>query len=111
MFNIFKSKPKAYQNVSAEDFHKEMGNKGTVLIDVRSAGEFGSGKIKGARNLDVMRSDFNKQIQHLDKDKTYLLYCRSGNRSGQACAIMAEAGFTQLKNLNSGLMGWPYELV
>ncbi len=111
MFNFFRTQPKNYTDLNSEDFKKGMTAADAVLIDVRSAGEFQFGKIKGARNLDITRSEFVNQIQNLPKDKKYYLYCRSGNRSGQACSMMAEQGFENLYNLGNGIMGWPYETV
>jgi rhodanese-related sulfurtransferase len=110
MFNFFKTEPKKYSNLSAEAFNKAMNSNDAVLIDVRSANEFRSGKIKGARNIDVMNPDFPNQIKHLSKDKQYFVYCRSGGRSGQACSIMADQGFEKIYNLSSGVSGWPYGL-
>ena len=75
-----------------------------VLIDVRTPAEFNGGKLPGAKNIDMFSKDFLTQIDKLDKDKTYLLYCRSGNRSGQACNIMAGRGFTKLYNMAGGVM-------
>ncbi|WP_297335522.1 rhodanese-like domain-containing protein [Algoriphagus sp.] len=109
MFDFFKAKPKNYEDISAAEFHDLTLQPNTVILDVRTPGEFSSGKIRGARNLDLMARDFTNQIQHLPKDKTYLVYCRSGNRSGQACGIMAEMGFKNCKNLAGGIIRWPFE--
>lgn len=110
MFSFFKTKPKNYSDLSCEDFKKGMNDKDAVIIDVRTAGEFNSGKLKGARNIDIMGSGFMAQIQNLPKDKKYYLYCRSGNRSGQACEVMAKLGFPNLNNMAGGIMSWPYEV-
>jgi rhodanese-related sulfurtransferase len=82
-----------------------------IILDVRSAGEFAGGKIRGARNFDIMFSGFQNQVKNLPKDKVYLLYCRSGNRSGQASKLMADLGFKKVKNLSGGIMSWPFEIV
>ena len=111
MFNFFRTKPKNYTDLSNEDFKNGMTAKDAVLIDVRTAGEFQSGKIKGARNIDMMGPGFMGHIQNLPKDKKYYLYCRSGNRSGQACEVMADMGFESTFNLAGGIMSWPYEVV
>lgn len=111
MFNFFKTQAKNYTDLNSEDFQKGMTASDAVLIDVRSQGEFQSGKIKGARNIDIMGSGFVNQIQNLPKDKKYYLYCRSGNRSGQACSLMAKNGFENVNNLADGIMGWPYDVV
>jgi rhodanese-related sulfurtransferase len=111
MFNFFKAQPKNYTDLSNEDFKKGMTASDAVVIDVRTAGEFQSGKLKGSRNIDIMSRNFMAQVQNLPKDKKYYIYCRSGNRSGQACDIMSEMGFENTYNLANGIMSWPYEVV
>ncbi|WP_373523354.1 rhodanese-like domain-containing protein [Aquiflexum sp.] len=111
MFNFFRSKPKKYTDLYCEEFNKGMNAKDAVILDVRSAGEFQSGKLKGARNIDIMSSNFKAQIQNLPKDKKYYIYCRSGNRSGQACEIMSDMGFEHPYNMAGGIMSWPYDVV
>ncbi|MFC3414145.1 rhodanese-like domain-containing protein [Algoriphagus hitonicola] len=111
MFDFFKAKPKNYEDIPVGEFHNLMLQPNTVILDVRTPGEFAGGKIRGARNIDLMSRDFTKQIQNLPKDKTYLVYCRSGNRSGQACEIMADMGFENCKNMSGGIMRWPFETV
>ncbi|MGF1533399.1 MAG: rhodanese-like domain-containing protein [Bernardetiaceae bacterium] len=111
MLNFFKklfggSQP-TYENLSPEAF-KERLKKGAarvVLLDVRTAGEVAGGKIRGARNLDIMRPDFKERIETLDKSKEYLVYCRSGRRSAKACRILTKAGY-QAANLKGGYMAW-----
>jgi rhodanese-related sulfurtransferase len=110
MFDFFRTKPKKYTDLNADEFKSGMTAKDAVLIDVRSSGEFQSGKIKGARNIDIMGRGFQAQLMNLPKDKKYYIYCRSGNRSGQACEIMAEMGFVQTYNLSGGVMRWPFGL-
>ena len=77
-----------------------------ILLDVRTASEFKSGAIKGARNLDVTSSGFAKGIESLAKDKTYLLYCRSSHRSGMALAQMKAKGFADVRHLAGGISAW-----
>ena len=73
----------------------------TILMDVRTAREYAAGHIDGAKLLDFNRGDLAAAIPSLDPDAEYLVYCRSGNRSGQAIALMERAGFTNLTNLGS----------
>lgn len=102
---IFK---KNYDSLSSAAFKARMEqDKNAVLIDVRSPGEFSSDKIKGAKNINVGSADFQKKVAALDPAKTYLVYCRSGARSGSACSHMAAQGL-QVVNLSGGLMRWPY---
>jgi rhodanese-related sulfurtransferase len=79
-----------------------------IVLDVRTPAEVQQQVLDGALNIDFMQPDFAQQVAELDKNKTYLVYCRSGNRSGQACQLMAQRGFSDLHNLHGGLMMWPY---
>ena len=78
----------------------EMGGD-TMLLDVRTAEEYASGHLDGAHLLDFNGGDLASAIPSLDPDAEYLVYCRSGNRSGQAIKLMEQAGFTNLTNLGS----------
>lgn len=69
---------------------------GVVTIDVRTAEEFAQGHVDGARNIDVSSPAFREQVSTLPRDGRYVVYCRSGNRSAAAIAIMRELGFTDL---------------
>jgi rhodanese-related sulfurtransferase len=71
---------------------------GTVIIDVRTPGEFASGHLEGALNIDVQSPDFAAQVSQLDPTQEYFIYCRSGNRSGQAISRMSNMGFTSMIN-------------
>ena len=105
MFGLFGTKN--YENLSGRAFkEKFLATPGAVLIDVRTPGEFRSGSIKGARNIDIMSATFASTINTLDKDKTYFMFCRTGNRSGQACNFMAKQGF-KVYNLAGTPNDWP----
>lgn len=95
-----------YKNINVDEFSKLMNDKNTVILDVRTPGEIKAGKIKGAQEINVTNLAFSKKIKGLDKSKTYLVYCRSGNRSGRACSIMEKEGFEQLYNLSGGYSAW-----
>lgn len=79
---------------------------GVVVLDVRTPEETAQGKIQGAIELDFRSPDFAAEVAKLDPEKTYLVYCRSGNRSGKACHLMAEKGFKNLFNLSGGYLAW-----
>ena len=70
----------------------------TVLLDVRTPEEFAAGHLKGAQNLNFRAPDFREQVVKLDKEQTYVLYCASGNRSGQTRKLIEEAGFKNVVN-------------
>jgi phage shock protein E len=69
-----------------------------VIIDVRTPEEFATGHLEGAVNIDVQSPDFGTIISQLPTDAEYFVYCRSGNRSGQAIETMTASGFTDLTN-------------
>ncbi len=73
---------------------REIITAGAVLIDVRSTGEFASGNIKGSVNIPLDR--LNSQVQGLKKDKPIVVFCRSGNRSMAAKAILEKKGFSNI---------------
>jgi rhodanese-related sulfurtransferase len=77
-----------------------------VLLDVRTPGEFATGTIKGSKNIDFNSPDFEKELAKLDKSETYLVYCRSGNRSGQALPILKKLKLAKLYHLDGGLNAW-----
>ena len=93
-------------NLSVPDFAKKITDNSVVLLDVRTPGEFVSGHIAGAKNVDFDAASFASEILKLDKTKTYAVYCRSGNRSGQAAALMAKDGFKSIFNLEGGIINW-----
>lgn len=68
----------------------------TKIVDVRTPAEFATGHLEGATNIDIEANDFATKIATLDKNASYLVYCRSGNRSAQAKSKMSAAGFTHV---------------
>jgi rhodanese-related sulfurtransferase len=77
---------------------------GAVLLDVRTPSEFASGHLEGAINVDFDNPTFTSEVQKLDKATPYFVYCRSGNRSGQAIAIMKKEGFKNIAELQGGIV-------
>jgi rhodanese-related sulfurtransferase len=73
----------------------------TIVIDVRTPEEFDTGHLDGALNISWESSEFVQAVDALDKSANYVIYCRSGNRAGQAIDKMASMGFTNLTNLGS----------
>ncbi len=97
-------------HVYAEDFAQLMQDENTVLIDVRTPGEYMSGRIGEARNIDLMSPAFTTLISELPKDKTCLVYCAGGNRSSTAASFMVQNGFSKVYNLMGGIMNWPFDV-
>ena len=94
------------KNISPRTAERKMKKELTVL-DVRTPAEYDSSHIQGAVNYDVLDSvQFMQQIQALDKNETYLVYCRSGKRSAKAAGWMEHLGFNHIYNMKEGILGW-----
>ena len=91
---------------AADIIEQNAGNQDFVLLDIRTPEEYGAGKIEGSINIDFYDSDFREQLDALDKDTHYVVYCNSGNRSGQSLPIFEDLGFVQVENVASGITGW-----
>jgi rhodanese-related sulfurtransferase len=77
-----------------------------VVLDIRTPEEYSEGIIEGAINIDFYADDFAQQLDTLDKDAHYVVYCRSGNRSGQANSTFEELGFTNVTEIDGGIANW-----
>ena len=83
-----------------------------VILDVRTEEEFESGYIPNAKNIDLrMGPGFIDEINNLEKNKSYYVYCRSGARSAQAVQLMRDLGFNETYNLLGGILDWEGEVV
>ncbi len=80
-----------------------------IIIDVRTPEEFAEGHVEDAIIIDFYSESFRSEVNALDKNKTYLIYCRSGGRSGKALKIMVELGFTEVYNMAGGIVDWKAE--
>jgi rhodanese-related sulfurtransferase len=95
--NVAKASEMALENQANPDF---------VVLDVRTAQEFGQQRLRGAVNIDFYAKDFKEQVGALERSKTYLVYCRSGQRSRQAAQVMADLGFTKAYSMKGGISEW-----
>lgn len=93
------------QTVGPDEFRAAV-DEGADIIDVRTPAEFAEGHIEGATNIDLNGGNFEAAIGQLDSSKTYAVYCRSGNRSATATGIMADNGFSNLYDLDGGVLAW-----
>lgn len=93
-------------NITPKEAYKIIESGEVKVIDVRTPDEFAGGHIVGAQNIDIYGSRFLEIIRELPNDETYIVVCRSGGRSSQACSHMNEAGLTGLVNLAGGMTAW-----
>ena len=96
--------------LNSEQFFRKIKNTTqAVIIDVRSPGELKSGKIEGARNINLYDFNFEQKIKTIDKYQTVLVYCSSGSRSKEATEIFMRNGFGEVYELKGGLRDWKQE--
>ena len=67
-----------------------------TIIDVRTPAEYADGHLQGAINIDIYASDFAAKIAALPKDATYIVYCRTGVRAGNAVTQMKAIGISHV---------------
>ena len=77
-----------------------------VILDVRTPAEFADGHLVGAVNIDIQAPDFEGRLKLLDRARTYLVYCRTGNRSLRAVQAMERLGFRSIFHMTQGMVGW-----
>jgi rhodanese-related sulfurtransferase len=95
-----------FENYDVKEFAELIADSNVVILDVRKADEFAEGHIKGAVLIDQFQSDFVEQAKEiLPKDKTIAIYCRSGRRSANAAAKLADVGY-KCVNLKGGILAW-----
>ena len=98
-----------YENAEVNTFAERIKSPDVVLLDVRTAEEFGEGHLANALNIDVKEEGFvEKAKSTLPTDKTIAVYCRGGKRSANAAAMLAEEGF-KVVNLVGGITAWKNE--
>jgi rhodanese-related sulfurtransferase len=95
------STKKAYELIEERD-----GDSDFVILDVRTPEEFAEGHIENAVNIDFYADTFPDELDVLDRDKTYLIYCQSGGRSGSAARMMEGLGFQDAYNMKGGINIW-----
>lgn len=100
------------KNLTQDQWAESLKNdENAQIIDVRTEEEYIEGYIPGSKNLDIHGGqEFIDEVDKLDKSKSYYVYCRSGARSAQACAIMNQQGFDNAYNLMGGITEWEGEI-
>jgi rhodanese-related sulfurtransferase len=96
-----------FDSLEGVDFKVKFSNTSSaVLVDVRTPAEYASGTIENALNIDFFAPNFIDRFSQLPQDVEYFIFCRSGGRSGQACARLSMMGF-KVNNLEGGIGEWP----
>lgn len=92
---------KSYKLIQKHD-----GDDDFVILDVRTQREYADGHLENAVNIDYYIDTFKDELNALDRDKTYLVYCETGGRSGKTLRIMQQLGFKNVYNMKGGYVSW-----
>ena len=100
------SSNEATKKVDPVEFSEVIAQPGVIILDVRTPEEFNAGHIANAININLADSNFSSEVSKLDKNATVAVYCRSANRSAVATDEMAELGFTDMYDMQGGIIDW-----
>ena len=111
LFLIFIFNFQSNYDISPKDlnliFNKKLSE--NIILDVRTKEECSESKIPGSLNIDYYSENFKDNLDKLNKNLNYYIYCRSGNRSGKTVMILREKGFNNVFNLEGGILAWKKE--
>lgn len=93
-------------NQCLELIEENKDNPDFLILDVRGPGEHAEGHVKDSILMELQSPDFLAKLKELDKNKTYLVYCRSGIRSAKAAQIMEDMGFNNIYTMEGGFTNW-----
>jgi rhodanese-related sulfurtransferase len=88
---------------------KHNGDNEFAILDIRTPGEFQSGHLAKSVPIDFYSPTFADQLNRLDKTKTYLVYCRTGNRSTKSLELFKKLKFQKVYHMASGISAWKSE--
>ncbi len=105
-FNEMKIATQKFAGLTPAGAVRLMNDEDVVVVDVREPSETVGGKI--AKAIQIPFSSMSKRIGELDKhkNKTLLVYCKTGARSGAACRELSKSGFDKVFSLNGGIAAW-----
>ena len=111
LFLIFIFNFQSNYDISPKDLNQIFNQKlsENIILDVRTKEEYSESKIPGSLNLDYYSENFKDNLDKLNKNLNYYIYCRSGNRSGKTVIILRDKGFKNVYNLEGGILAWKKE--
>jgi rhodanese-related sulfurtransferase len=108
--NTTESPLQGIHNISAADAYAliraNKDNPNFEIIDIRTPDEYAAGHLENAKLIDYYADNFKAELDKLDRTKSYLIYCRTGSRSGLARDIMEGMGFLSVYNMQGGITAW-----
>ncbi len=109
MLNLFQRKPRLYADITGDEVRSLLAQQRVQLVDVRSKGEWSRGHLKGATLAPL--PDLERKAAKLKRDVPVICYCATGSRSRRAASMLAEMGFSDVRNLSGGIARWGGEVV
>jgi rhodanese-related sulfurtransferase len=100
------SSNEAVKKVDPVEFSEVISQPDVIILDVRTPEEFNAGHIANAININIAGADFSSEVSKLDKNATVAVYCRSANRSAVATNEMSDLGFTDMYDMQGGIVDW-----
>ena len=101
---------KKYEDITVKEAYSliqdNKENNNFVILDVRTPQEYASGHLENTVNIDYNSPTFQDSLASLDKNKTYLVYCQTGNRSSKAIELMKKLDFAKVFNMVGGIVEW-----
>lgn len=106
IYSFIGARLRGFQTANPTQATQLINHSDAVIVDVREENEYLKGHI--VNSIHIPLSYLNDRMQQLEKykDKPIIVGCRSGQRSGQACATLKKNGFEQVYNLSGGVMAW-----
>ena len=107
LFRSSGAQSEAIKILNASDYRSAISSGDVQLVDVRTPGEFRSGNIASAINIDFFQPTvFAEKFSRLNKEKPVYIYCRTGARSQKAASKLLDMGFSEVIDLRGGYMQW-----
>jgi len=105
--NVGPTAPEGFIDMSATEARPQLeANPDVIILDIRTPQEYNQGHLEGAVNIDFYEKNFAFELDKLNKDKQYFVYCRTGNRSSKALRKMVELGFQNVWHMDGGIVDW-----
>ncbi len=108
--SVHKSSKKEFEEIEPKEaftiLEKNRDNPDYVILDVRTPEEYDKGHIENALLLNSKTSDFEDELERMDKTKKYFVYCRTGKRSDKAANLMNKHGFKEIYHIDGGIEKW-----
>lgn len=99
-----------YEDISVEEaislIDANSENPAFTILDVRTPEEYEPAHIENSFNRNYYDTDFEQQMDSLNKERIYLIYCQSGGRSGASLQLMESLGFQTVYNMLGGMNSW-----